>query len=171
MSKLNFRLVKIAAAALACLLALVVVASSAAQDLPAGNGVEIARNRCLTCHEADLIVSQRLARAGWVREVEKMVRWGAIVTDAEKEPLVDYFAARFTPRPATSSATDEERGKQIFAQKCLVCHEADLTEQQRLARAGWVREVEKMVRWGATVSDAEKEPLVDYLSGHYAPRK
>ena len=37
------------------------------QDLPAGKGVEIARNRCLNCHEADLIVAQKLSRAGWVR--------------------------------------------------------------------------------------------------------
>jgi hypothetical protein len=38
-----------------------------------------------------------------------------------------------------------------------------LTEQQRLSRTGWTREVEKMMRWGAIVSDDEKEPLVSYL--------
>jgi hypothetical protein len=27
-----------------------------------------------------------------------------------------------------------------------------------------------MVRWGAVVSDAEKEPLVDYLFGNFGPR-
>lgn len=69
------------------------------QDLPAGKGVEIARNRCLNCHEADLIVAQKLSRAGWVREVEKMVRWGAVVSEAEKDPLVDYLFQNYGPRP------------------------------------------------------------------------
>ena len=144
---------------------------AAVQDLPEGKGVEVARDKCLLCHEADLIVSQRLSRQGWTREVEKMIRWGAVVNDAEKEVLVDYFAARFAPRRATQAATaGDVRGKEIFENQCLLCHEADLTEQQRLSRQGWTREVEKMVRWGATVTDAEKEPLVDYLFKNYGPR-
>src|SRR5262245_54585424 len=104
-------------------------ASAARQDLPEGKGVELARERCIGCHEADLIVSQRLSRPGWVREVEKMVRWGATVNDAEKETLADYFAANFAPRPANKIvAADENQGKQIFESKCLLCHEIDLTQ-------------------------------------------
>ncbi len=145
---------------------------AAQQDLPEGKGVELARDKCVTCHEADLIVAQRLSRQGWTREVEKMIRWGAVVSDAEKEILVDYFAAHFAPRKTTTNiaATNEARGKEIFENQCLICHEADLTEQQRLSRQGWVREVEKMVRWGATVTDAEKEPLVDYLFKNFGPK-
>ncbi|MFN0084009.1 MAG: hypothetical protein ACKVX9_01345, partial [Blastocatellia bacterium] len=141
-------------------------------DLPEGKGVEIAREKCLTCHEADLIVAQRLSRQGWTREVEKMMRWGAVVADAEKEPLIDYFAARFAPRPEASPAAAEAgRGREIFEARCLLCHEIDLTRQQRLSRQGWTREVEKMVRWGAVVADAEKEPLVEYLTSNFGPRR
>lgn len=144
---------------------------AARQDLPEGKGVELAHDRCVTCHEADVIVSQRLSRQGWTREVEKMIRWGAVASDAEKEILIDYFATHFKPSSsARTSAAGDERGKQIFEEKCLLCHEADLTEQQRLSRQGWTREVEKMVRWGAVVSDEEKEPLVDYLFGNFGLR-
>ena len=59
----------------------------------------------------------------------------------------------------------------IFEERCLLCHEADLTRQQRLSRQGWTREVDKMVRWGAAVTDAEKEPLVDYLVRNFGPGK
>jgi mono/diheme cytochrome c family protein len=148
-------------------------ATAAGQDLPEGKGVEVARDKCLLCHEADLIVSQRLSKQGWVREVDKMIRWGAVVTDAEKEILVEYFSARFAPRNAATAASqqaNEARGREIFENKCVVCHEADLTEQQRLTRQGWTREVEKMVRWGANVTEAEKEPLVDYLFKNFGPR-
>jgi len=144
---------------------------AARQDLPEGKGAELARDKCLNCHEADLIVSQRLSRQGWTREVEKMIRWGAVATEAEKEALIDYFAAHFKPRSAASpQAAGDDQGKKIFEEKCLLCHEADLTEQQRLSRQGWTREVEKMIRWGAAVSDAEKEPLIDYLFSNFGPR-
>jgi hypothetical protein len=45
-----------------------------------------------------------------------------------------------------------------------------LSEGQRLTHTGWTREVEKMMRWGATVADAEKGALVDYLATRFPPR-
>ncbi len=147
-----------------------VVVRATQQDLPDGKGVEIVRDKCVSCHEADLIVSQRLSRQGWVREVDKMVRWGAVVTDAEKDPLLDYLAARFGPAKKESASANPDRGIEIFENRCLVCHEADLTRQQKLSRQGWTREVEKMVRWGAVVTDTEKEPLIEFLFKNYGPR-
>jgi len=174
MSKRNSTLLKLALVAMifAAGVSLNWQPSFASQDLPPGKGVELANAKCVTCHEADLIVAQRLTRQGWTREVEKMVRWGASVNDAEKAILVDYFSEHFAPRKAAQpvALTNVERGKQVFEDKCLVCHEVDLTEQQRLTKQGWTREVEKMVRWGAIVTDAEKEPLVEYLVSTYGPR-
>lgn len=144
------------------------------QELPEGKGVEIARNKCLSCHEADLIKQQRLSRQGWTREVEKMIRWGAPVTETEKEALIEYLAVSFGTKPSEanpSPTTNESRGKEIFENKCVVCHEADLTHQQRLSRQGWTREVEKMIRWGAIVTDDEKELLIDYLFKNYGPKR
>jgi cytochrome c5 len=172
MSKRKSKLIKLSFALTVAVCGLMNANTRAAwQELPDGKGAELARERCVNCHEADLIVSQRLSRQGWTREVEKMIRWGAVASDAEKEILIDYFAAHFKPRSASSpAAAGDERGKRIFEEKCLLCHEADLTEQQRLSRQGWTREVEKMIRWGAVVTDAEKEPLVDYLFVNFGPR-
>src|SRR5262245_53798744 len=171
MSRRKSNLLKLSLALTAAFCGLMSANTSAAwQDLPEGKGAELARDKCLNCHEADLIVSQRLSRQGWTREVEKMIRWGAVVSDAEKEGLIDYFAAHFKPSSgATSPAAGDDRGTKIFQEKCLNCHEADLIEQQRLSRQGWTREVEKMIRWGAAVSDAEKEPLIDYLFSNFGP--
>src|SRR5262245_11966158 len=177
MSKPESKLIKLSLALAALTVAFCCLISAgaraASQDLPEGKGMELARDKCVTCHEADVIVAQRLSRQGWTREVEKMIRWGATVSDAEKEVLVDYFAANFKPRaavPAQTTTTSDERGKQIFEERCPVCHEAELNRQQRLSRPGWTGEVEKMVRWGAGVTDAEKEPLVDYLFANFGPR-
>jgi cytochrome c1 len=142
----------------------------AARELPEGEGAGLVKEKCLGCHEADLIVQQRLSHAAWTREVEKMIRWGAQATDAEKQTMVNYLAVHFGVRPVfTPSASSLERGRAVFRAKCLACHEADLTEQQRLSRSGWTREVDKMIRWGADLPADEKDPLIEFLSSQYSP--
>ena len=53
---------------------------------------------CLACHEVDVIRQQRLTRAQWDAEINKMVGWGAKVSDQDRSGLLDYFAARYGPR-------------------------------------------------------------------------
>jgi len=143
-----------------------------AQTLPDSPGAEVVRARCVTCHEADLIVQQRLTRGGWEREVDKMVRWGALVSSSERGPMLDYLARHFfATRPAASQQLPDtaSAGQATYRRTCLTCHEGDLVEQQRLTKAGWTREVEKMVRWGAPVPAAEKDGLVDFLTARHGP--
>ena len=151
---------------------LVVLASSitiAQQQLPAGAGLDVLNKRCVSCHEADIISGQKLSLTGWTNSVAKMVRWGATVTPEEREILLPYLAQHFGPKPVASHATSDA-GATTYQRACLTCHEADIIEQQKLTPAGWTRSVEKMMRWGATVSDTEKQPLVDYLASRYGPR-
>jgi mono/diheme cytochrome c family protein len=60
---------------------------------------------CVACHSLRLIHSQRLPRATWNREIDKMVNWGTKVTD--RDSLLEYLAANFgddkaPPPPAMS---------------------------------------------------------------------
>ncbi len=136
--------------------------------LPEGAGVEVARAKCIGCHDADLMVSQRLSPAGWDREVAKMERWGAKLSPEERPTLVAYLARQFGVRPTAShDTTAVAAGEIVFTRACRVCHDDDLSEQQRLTSAGWGREVDKMVRWGAKVSTDEKGPLVAYLTSRW----
>jgi hypothetical protein len=129
--------------------------------------------QCLLCHESDLITQQKLSRAAWSRELDKMIRWGAVVAPDERERMLDALAMMFAPARITSREPSGQRpdeAPEVCARSCLTCHERDLITQQRLARAGWVREVEKMMRWGALVSETEKTVLVNYLAGRYPVR-
>lgn len=155
-----------ACAALVC----AAVIGAGAQELPPGPGREAVITRCLSCHESDLIVQQRLSRAGWGRSLDKMIRWGAVIEPAEREPMLDYLSAHFAPRPAISHLVATAGSESIYKRACLTCHEDDLIESQRLTRAGWVREVDKMIRWGADVAATDRDALVDYLAARYAPR-
>ena len=152
------------------LIVALLAAAPAAQELPAGPGREVVAARCVACHEADLITQQRLSRAAWGRSLDKMVRWGAIVETGEREPMLDYLAAHFAPRPVASHLVATASSEAIYKRACLTCHEDDLIESQRLSRAGWVREVEKMMRWGADVPATDKDALVSYLAARYPPR-
>jgi mono/diheme cytochrome c family protein len=147
--------------------------SLTAQTLPQGAGADVIKARCVSCHDTDLITSQRLAAAGWTRELDKMVRWGATLSVEQRDVLQTYLAKNFGPRPSASPVTDGSTaaaGEAVFKRACLGCHGMDLVEQQRLSRAGWVREVEKMMRWGANVSAADKDPLADHLAARFGVR-
>jgi cytochrome c5 len=140
---------------------------ASAQELPDGPGRFPMAARCSACHGSDLITQQRLSRAGWGREIDKMVRWGAVVETQEREVLLDYFAAHFAPQPAAAAPPAAPSG---YERACLVCHGEDLIGAQRLTRAGWTREVDKMIRWGAAVPEAEKTAVVDYLATRFPLR-
>ena len=148
---------------------LIAAPSVSAQQLPDGPGAAVLKSRCVVCHESDIITSQKLSLAGWTRSIDKMVRWGSQITPEEREVLQPYLAQHFAPRPAASHAATETGGA-TFKRVCLACHDADIVEQQRLTPTGWTRSVEKMMRWGAAVSDADKQPLIDYLAARYGPR-
>lgn len=138
------------------------------RGLPATAGVEVAQAKCIGCHDADLIVSQRLAQGGWDREIAKMERWGAKVSAEERPVLLAYLTREFGVRPvAAHDAAAAAAGAATFKTACLGCHGEDLSAQQRLTAAGWGREIDKMVRWGAKVSADEKPALVAYLSSRW----
>jgi DMSO/TMAO reductase YedYZ molybdopterin-dependent catalytic subunit len=57
-----------------------------------------------------------------------------------------------------------------FKNACVACHEDDVIRQQRLTRAQWDAEINKMIGWGAKVADQDRTALLDYLAGSYGPR-
>jgi cytochrome c5 len=147
------------------------------QTLPHGPGADVVKSRCMICHESDIITSQKLSLAGWTNSINKMVRWGSQITADEREVLQPYLAMHYGPKPAASHATIDgspaasaESGAATYKRACLVCHDADIISQQKLTKAGWTNSVNKMIRWGASVTDADKQALIDHLAAQYPPR-
>ena len=70
-------------------------------DLPAGPAQAKVRTACTECHEASIIVQQRLSKAAWTKEVDKMIKWGAFVVPADRDAFIDYLSVNFPPdKPA-----------------------------------------------------------------------
>jgi hypothetical protein len=73
------------------------VATKVTEDLPAGVMQSKATTACLECHEARIIVQQRLNKAAWTKEVDKMIKWGAVVDPADRDAIIDYLSLNFSP--------------------------------------------------------------------------
>ncbi len=66
-------------------------------DLPPGPMQAKATSACLECHEARIILQQRLSKGAWAKEVDKMTKWGAVVDPADRDALIDYLSTNFNP--------------------------------------------------------------------------
>ena len=96
------------------------------------------------------------------REIDRMMAWGAGVTDTDRLVLLDYLTAQFGvtgPRPMPNPAAAD-----LLGMRCEVCHDRTLIDQQRLTPDGWSREIDKMSAWGAQVTEVEKAALAEYLA-------
>ena len=100
---------------------------------------------CSVCHTPDLISQQRLPPERWTATVEKMVHWGAELTNDEAAVLIRYLTARYHPAaPGRLPPLDDDlrkaeplsqepvaegpltgvaaRGAGIFEYNCQACH-------------------------------------------------
>lgn len=62
-----------------------------------------------------------------------------------------------------------ERGQKEEARVCLPCHSLRLIHSQRLSKATWNKELDKMAGWGSKYQD--REALLEYLSANYGDDK
>ena len=87
------------------LLAALSMTAAAADPAALAKGKAEESRSCLPCHSLRIVHSQRLTRAVWERELDKMARWGAVIKD--REALLEYLVALYgedkaAPRPEMS---------------------------------------------------------------------
>lgn len=92
---------------LICFIAFAAALSIAADPAVIEKGKEEEKRQCLACHGLRIINVQRLPRAGWERELDKMIRWGAAIND--RNALMEYLVANYgddKPLPAPPLSRD-----------------------------------------------------------------
>ena len=74
---------------------------------------------------------------------------------------------------AQASATAEAAEPQTaglpegYKTACFACHDDHMMKQQRLTRAQWDREINKMTGWGAEVKPQDRDGILNYLSSQF----
>lgn len=66
-------------------------------ELPAGSMQQKVTTACTECHESRIILQQRLSKAAWTKEVDKMIKWGAVVDPADRDGFIEYLSSNFPP--------------------------------------------------------------------------
>ena len=83
--------------------------------------------------------------------------------------LQSIIFASMLPVPMWAAEFDMQAAKRAEQRECVSCHGLRLVHSQRLSKAAWQRELDKMAGWGAEIKD--KQLLLDYLSSEYSDAK
>lgn len=75
-------------------------------ELPAAPVQEKVTNACTECHDSRIIMQQRLSKGAWTKEVDKMIKWGALVQPTDRDAFIDYLSTNF---PADKPTEPEHR--------------------------------------------------------------
>jgi sulfite dehydrogenase len=71
--------------------------------------------------------------------------------------------------PPETGAFKQDTGAEVANGQCLICHSVEyVTMQPPMPRAFWKASVQKMQqKYGAPITDAQVDPIVDYLTRNY----
>jgi hypothetical protein len=154
-------------------------------DLPRGPVRQVILRNCTACHGIDDYAFFALDRAGWQSLLEtKHKSGGAVLSDQDRNTLLDYLAAKFGPnskpfkppqgqgRPAAVVNNDEVVGtasadiatRKILDTACNTCHTLDQVYAARYSENKWREIVSDMRSKGAKVSDGDVDALVEYFA-------
>jgi cytochrome c5 len=92
----------------------------------------------------------------------------AWVSVAQAQGTAPAPAAAPAAAPANGDFVDAPE-KDLVQRVCTGCHVAGQVTSQRRSADQWGETVEKMISYGAKVSDEEFSSIVSYLGKHYGP--
>ena len=85
--------------------------SAQSPELPDGTVQPKVRAACTECHDSRIIMQQRLSSKGWSKELDKMVKWGAVVDPSDRNAFIDYLSINFPPDKAPAPSERVGPGK------------------------------------------------------------
>ena len=68
-------------------------ATQPSDDMASSEGATLVQERCTTCHTAERIDNASKTAEGWAATVDRMISYGAQLSDSERQAVIDYLAA------------------------------------------------------------------------------
>lgn len=127
---------------------------------------------CIACHNGIMRMLEvtEKSREEWRDTVHSMIGRGAHVFPDEIEPLTEYLVANAgRGRAEASAAPPTDAGQSaattILAERCQFCHDIETATAKLDASESWAAVIDRMVTFGATVTPAERQALIEHLDG------
>lgn len=70
---------------------------------------------------------------------------------------------------ADTPAVDDKADAALFEEVCTGCHVASQATSVKRSADQWGQTIDRMVSYGAQISDEDYYRLVDYMARHYGP--
>ena len=161
------------------------VAAQGSASAPAGQQAQIDKGRqvvaqaCATCHTTIVRMVQvhKQTAEQWRDTIYFMISRGAQIMPDEIEPVTAYLTAtagsnpeatqtsgRGQARAGDSGQTAEANGAVILQRNCQQCHELAVASK-KLEAEDWPSVITRMTTYGARLTPADRQKLIDYLSG------
>jgi cytochrome c553 len=155
--------------------------------LPDGPVRSVILHSCTQCHGIDEYGYYAMDRDAWLALIERMkvtpsgVVAGAVISDADREILLDWLVAEFGPDstpferqyiPRELGETDllsDTQARERIASSCSTCHGVDVVFDARRDESGWRRIVTREMGRGAALLIDEADPLIEWLARTLGP--
>jgi len=87
-------------------------------------------------------------------------------TEGEGQPVATADAGAEPVTPAGDAGTTEAQpqGAALVAERCVRCHDMAPINEEEATREQWLTIVNDMIGRGATLSEQERDIVVDYLA-------
>ena len=131
---------------------------------------------CATCHDLTGIEPGLYTTAEWTETIDRMVGYGAALTDAQRSTILAYLA---TDAPATGEGEDAPEGDEdapegdedsdadaqaLLNSSCTTCHDLTSVQPGVFTAAEWMETINRMRGYGAPVSEDDAEVIIQYLA-------
>lgn len=83
------------------------------------------------------------------------------------QPVIITISAQPPSSTIAEPAPAEAVYPDGYKAACFGCHDEHMMQQQRLTRAQWDREINKMTGWGAPLKPQNREAILNYLSNRF----
>src|SRR5260370_18083494 len=84
--------------------------SAPGKPLPPGPMQPKVKAACTSCHNTSRITEQHLTRQQWPEQLEKMEGLGAVIPDADREPMLNYLPQNFGPQKGAAKPAEKKSG-------------------------------------------------------------
>ena len=147
-------------------------AAQEAPEPPAPDPQAVLNSACATCHDLAGVQPGLYTTAEWQETIDRMIGYGAALTEDQNRVIIEYLATDAATTedsegeagPEEDGEADPEAAEALLASACATCHDLAGVEPGLYTAAEWLETINRMVEYGAAVTDEQADLIVDYLA-------